>query len=74
MPAWEGASVGKREGGGGPGGVLNAREFTPDGVELGGGGGAMPPLEGTTEVARGGGGVVVAGETAPVTDFPGDAV
>lgn len=68
-----GASVGKREGGRGPGGVLDVRELTPDSVELGGGG-AMPPLEGTTEAARGGGGVVVAGETAPVNDFPGDAV
>lgn len=68
VPASESASVGKREGGDGPSGVLNVREFTPDG------GGAAPPLEGATEAARGGSGVVGAGETALVTDFPGDAV
>lgn len=71
VPALGGASVGKRESGGGPDAV---NEFAPDSVELGRGGGATPLLEGTTEAARGGSGVVVAGETPPVTDLPGDAV
>lgn len=71
VPALGGPSVGKREGGGGPDAVS---EFAPDSVELGRGGGATPLLEGTTEAARGGSGVPVAGETAPVTDLPGDAV
>jgi hypothetical protein len=63
VPALGGASVGKREGGGGPGGILVAG--------LGRGGGTTPPLEGTTEVARG---IAATGETALVADFPGDAV
>lgn len=71
VPALGGASVGKREGGGGPD---VASEFAPDSVELGRGGGATPLLEGTTEAARGGSGVAVAGETALVADLPGDAV
>ena len=72
VPALGGASVGMREGGGGPDAVS---EFAaPESVELGRGGGATPPLEGTAEAARGGSGVALAGETAPVADLPGDAV
>ena len=71
VPALGGASVGKRDGRGGPDAVSG---FAPDSVELGRGGGATPLLEGTTEAARGGSGVVVAGGTALVADLPGDAV
>jgi len=71
VPALGGPSVGKRKGGGGPDPVS---EFAPASVELGRGGGAMPLLEGITEEARGGSGVVVASESAPLADLPGDAV
>ena len=74
VPALGGASVGKREGGGGPGDVLGVSELGPDSVELGRGGGATPRLEATTEAARGGGGVVVASAASLVTEFPGGTV